>query len=189
MNNLWLRHCIPIVPLSSENEKTTDTYCPGGEDWCDNPDNYPQDGILEALAQEGSQLLELLDDQYHTIVERDVQMENSTLNNFEDICQSTFDPRPFIRAAKNVNNEYQYIINIPEDGGGANRTFTQTIPMTICSSPDESCGRGYLGEVETLCRQKYQEIKLLIFTRDRRISFDTFPFPSCCVCVMEMVWK
>ena len=187
MNNLWLRHCHPITAHSSENENLTAIHCPGGEDWCDNLDHYPQDEILEALAQEESQLLELLDEPDHTRLERDVQMEKSTVSIFEDhsnICQSSSEVH-FIRAARNINNEYQYIINIAEAGEGANQTFTQTIPMTICSSPGLACGLGDLGEVETLCKQEYREIKLLIFTRDRRISLDTFRFNSCCVCYIK----
>ena len=187
MNNLWLRHCHcnPVVRVSSESENTTTTFCPGGEDWCDNPDHYPQDGILEALSQEESQLLELLDNRDHIIVQRDVQIENSSVHIFQDhsnICQSTYETH-YIRAARNINNEYQYIINI--GGPGANQTFTQTIPMTICSSPWLACGHGDLVEVETLCQQEYREIKLLIFTRDRRISLDTFAFKSCCVCFIK----
>ena len=186
VDNLCLRHIHPLTPLSTEIENTTTPYCPEGEDWCDNPDHYPEDGILEALTQEESQLLDLLDDHNpHTIVERDAKMENSSENIFSDhsnICHSTSETH-YIRAARNIKNEYQYIINIP--GPGANQTFTQTIPMTICSSPDLPCGHGDLVGVETLCQQEYREIKLLIFTRDRRISLDTFAFKSCCVCFIK----
>ena len=173
--------------MSSETENTTTTYCPNGEDWCDYPEYYPEDGILEALTQEESQLLELLDDHNHNhiIVERDAKMENSSLDIFQDhsnICLSTFETHN-IRAARNIKNEYQYIINIL--GPGANQSFTQTIPMTICYSPGLSCGHGDLTEVETLCQQEKRQYKLLIYTRDRRISLDTFTFPSCCVCFIR----
>ena len=183
ITNLALRHCHPITPASPENE----IYCPEGEDWCENPEHYPEDGILEALTQEDSQLLDLLDDHNpHIIKEREAKMDNSSGNIFQDhsnICHSTSETY-YIRAARNIKNQYQYIINIPEVPG-TNQTFTQTIPMTICSSPDLSCGHGDLGGVETLCQQEYREIKLLIFTRDRRISLDTFAFKSCCVCFIK----
>ena len=192
IENLCLRHCNPITPMSSslENEPTTTTtttYCPDGEDWCDNPDHYPEDGILEALTRGDSQLLDLLDD--HTIVKRGANMENRSLDSFQDlsnICHSSFETH-YIRAARNIQQEFQFIINIPGPGAeaGAHRSFTQTIPMTICSSPGLSCGHGDLVEVETLCQQEHREIKLLVFTRDRRLSLDTFVFKSCCVCYIK----
>ena len=65
INNFCLLLCNPITPISSETENATESYCPGGKDWCDDPDVYPEDEILEALTQENSQLLDLLDHQDH----------------------------------------------------------------------------------------------------------------------------
>ena len=125
-------------------------------------------------------MFNLFDQQDHRIIEGEAELNN--LSDHSNICHSAHE-KHYIRAARNTKNKWQFIINIP--GAGANQTFTQTIPMTICSAPDLACGHGDLVEVETLCKQEYREIKLLVFTRDRRLTLDTFIFKSCCVCFIK----
>ena len=177
LTKLCLLHCHPTHPTVDLTQTTAS--CPDGEDWCDDPHGYPEEEILEALGDSEGEFVELFDDYQHVVREREVQTEDSQ-EDYTNICMSVRRERR-IRASRNRNGDFQFIVN----SLNGTRTYSQIVPITVCTNPDQECGHGNLQGVSTKCKQEYRDIRLLVFTRERRLAFDLFTFPSCCVCLIK----
>ena len=177
LSKLCLLHCHPTHPTVDLTQITAS--CPHGKDWCDDPYGYPDEEILKALGESDGEFVELFDDYQHTVREREVQTEDSQ-EDYTNICMSVRRERR-IRASRNRNGDFQFIVN------SLNGTYSQTIPITVCTNPDQECGHGNLQgvSISTKCKQEYRDIRLLVFTTERRLAFDLFTFPSCCVCLIK----
>ena len=171
-----------IFSPKTSNENETTIFCPSGEDWCDDPVEYPEDKILEALEMTGGQFVDMFDDQYPSDTGgREIDIDED----YENICQAQRKEKR-IRASRNKKGEFQFIVNFLTE----NQTFYQIIPLTICTNAGEDCGHGQLWEWSTRCKQEYRDITLLVFTSSGQLALDTFTFPSCCVCLIrQYVYK
>eukprot|EP00095_Tigriopus_kingsejongensis_P010612 maker-scaffold795_size96016-snap-gene-0.20 protein:Tk10612 transcript:maker-scaffold795_size96016-snap-gene-0.20-mRNA-1 annotation:"PREDICTED: hypothetical protein LOC100741929" len=85
------------------------------------------------------------------------------------------------KRAQNKDNQYKFIINVPE------KSFIQAVRIERCRSPGAECSlQGGLRfsdlGIRTVCRQKFIHRRMLALNDQGDEEVDLFKFPSCCVC-------
>eukprot|EP00091_Calanus_sinicus_P018649 TRINITY_DN4333_c0_g1_i3.p1 TRINITY_DN4333_c0_g1~~TRINITY_DN4333_c0_g1_i3.p1 ORF type:complete len:223 (-),score=50.31 TRINITY_DN4333_c0_g1_i3:126-794(-) len=156
----------------TEKPFNTSTFCPDDLDWCDEPQDYPENIILKAVAKQKKTVKIMFDN------EKVPKQESNTTSEvgvrifepeFENICDvETTYIKP--RAAKNKEGKFMFIVNHPE---GADE-YIQLVRVATCVSAGEECGQGrlififcFLLEYDPCCRivhhqYCYQELHLSI---------------------------
>merc|ERR1712183_910150 len=175
-----------IIPTTTSTDVVT-SLCPGPEDWCDSPPDYPNQAILKAALRQNNTLGSLFDGKL-LVEEKEVptettensvqsrtrfpQFEEFVEDDMINIC-SVKTEYIMPRAAKNKEGEYKFIVNHPEGG----EEYVQ-----------QACGHGLLaaGGVNTKCRQEYSDHKLVsLSATGEELQVETFRFPSCCTCYVS----
>jgi hypothetical protein len=190
LDRIW--HPAPNRIKQSASKSNTDTIgaigCEDGGDWCSDPETYPNDKILSAVAKQADVVKKLLyqdafeermlglqpfeDDDYEYIYEDEL----------ENLCEvSTGYIRP--RAAKNKNGQFRFIVNHP---GGGGEQYVQLVRVARCRGAGEVCSIGG----ETMCQQEFLDHKLVVLSEEGdELVIDTFTFPSCCTCLRRTALK
>merc|ERR1712183_1210260 len=186
-----------IIPTTTSTEVAT-SLCPGPEDWCDSPPDYPDQAILKAALRQNNTLGSLFDSKL-LVKEKEVPTEtteNSVRSRkgfpeFEEFVEddminicSVKTEYIMPRAAKNKEGEYKFIVNHPEGG----EEYVQQVRVNICRAAGQACGHGLLaaGGVNTKCRQEYSDHKLVsLSATGEELQVETFRFPSCCTCYVS----
>merc|ERR1712183_276395 len=186
-----------IIPTTTSTEVVT-SLCPGPEDWCDSPPDYPNQAILKAALRQNNTLGSLFDSKL-LVEEKEVPTEtteNSVQSRkgfpeFEEFVEddminicSVKTEYIMPRAAKNKEGEYKFIVNHPEGG----EEYVQQVRVNICRAAGQACGHGLLaaGGVNTKCRQEYSDHKLVsLSATGEELQVETFRFPSCCTCYVS----
>merc|ERR1712165_173565 len=190
-----------IIPTTTEVLKSNSRVrlCPGNEDWCDSPADYPDQAILAAALRQNNTLGSLFDSKL-LVKEKEVPTERPGLALFSSVQSRKGFPQfeEFVeddminikteyimpRAAKNKDGEYKFIVNHPEGG----EEYVQQVRVTLCRAAEQSCGHGLLAEsgVNTKCRQEYSDHKLVSLSNTgEELQVETFRFPSCCTCYIS----
>jgi len=188
-----------IIPTTTEVLKSNSRVrlCPGTEDWCDSPTDYPDQAILEAALRQNNTLGSLFDSKL-LVKEKEVPTETTQnsvqsrkgLPEFEEFVDDMINicsvKTEYImpRAAKNKEGEFKFIVNHPEGG----EEYVQQVRVNICRAAEQSCGHGLLAGsgVNTKCRQEYSDHKLVsLSATGEELQVETFRFPSCCTCYVS----
>merc|ERR1712183_525114 len=184
-----------ITPTTTQ---VVTSLCPGPEDWCDSPPDYPDQAILKAALRQNNTLGSLFDSKL-LVEEKEVPTEtteNSVQSRkgfpeFEEFVEddminicSVKTEYIMPRAAKNKEGEYKFIVNHPEGG----EEYVQQVRVNICRAAEQACGHGLLaaGGVNTKCRQESSDHKLVsLSATGEELQVETFRFPSCCTCYVS----
>merc|ERR1711915_52714 len=177
--------------------------CPNGQTFCENPEGYPSSRYLQKLARNLSSMEKLI--LFSNNARENVMKENEESLEFvvptrnsiknvhakpaviqtEDIgwveespvCDSRIS-YVYPKAALNHNKEWRHIFSL----GNSSRTdYVQVVRVETCIGEGESCRINSPG-INTVCRQKFVQHRLLALNQDGDKYIDSFNFPSCCVC-------
>jgi hypothetical protein len=176
----------------------------GGAVFCRAPANYPYAAISKALAKDKHLVSRIRSDSPSSSSQDKkttqgtnfarAQVDSDDTNDASEadvgrsglqevnLCRTrreTVTPR----AAKNVNGEYLWIVNLNKKQA-SEEEYTQVVTTTLCTGADKPCSAGDLfPSSSTVCKQEYAEHKLLALGKDGKgLVIDTFRFPSCCSC-------
>ena len=156
--------------------------CEAGQDYCEDPDNYPTEIIAEAIATHYENVEE--DEKTETIPPRTRRSlhlsSNTSYPSSSPLCSvHSYTAAP--RAARNTDGRFRFVVN--GDHGQELDTWGQLVRVTQCRKQGVECGHGrVISSSKTMCRQGYSEHRLVAVEEGGRLVRDTFLFPSFCTC-------
>ncbi|VEN55743.1 unnamed protein product [Callosobruchus maculatus] len=138
---------------------------------CEDVDNYPAEKIVEVISR-SRELVGFFKNQ-----PKPFEIDNRFGDDDDDTPCPTMKTKKFPKRALSTRNVEQLIVNVND--------FQQGVDLEICKNEGSSCKFAEFPphSYTTQCKQKYSKRLLMTFNEGKNDTiFDTFEFPSCCVC-------
>merc|ERR1712226_264341 len=144
-------------------------------------DDYPTSQVKMLLRQTNALRSPI---HFKKLFDRPCEIETPIFRGFfnpeeSPLCDSHYS-YIYPKVGKNVHGQWRYIINIPGQ-------YQQGVSVQICidQAKDKSCrygGKDGNYPDDTICKQLHNHHNMLTVSPDKGVAYETFLFPSACVC-------